>query len=296
MRKFSPLQQEIIRCIVAQPIGSMTNFDLVLKSHFFNDKYNLAFAYGKEKGIEMAILYVKKINDEMKRIHVCKFLEVVSLLKYLKDEGLIYLLFENVTLVKDFFVLIHEDWDSSSLVLNKDGLHLNISDHSVRDINGNEIYTSLALPHEYYNWALQYLNNGVYSTEDLKKLVERNFVTEAEESLQIAHDSLEKTEESLILTKESLEKTKVSLKWTKFAFYISCGAFLVSVIASLISAFSYKWSDSTITSKQFDVMEQRNEKLIKSMRDNTKIICDELDSVNRNVLLKVSQKEHNVGE
>ena len=78
-------------------------------------------------------------------------------------------------------------------VLNKDGVFLDITDWNIRDRFGNILYTPLVLPSEYYDWALQYLQNVIYSTEDLRKLIEREFVTENEEALQIARDSLENT-------------------------------------------------------------------------------------------------------
>ena len=221
-------------------------------------------------GKEQAILLVKKCDEEMMKVRISQFLQVVSLLKHLKNEGLTNLLLDNVTTNDDFLSILHDEWKISSFhgnisVLNKDGVFLDITDWNIRDRFGN---TPLVLPSEYYDWALQYLQNVIYSTEDLRKLIEREFVTENEEALQIARDSLEKTQESLNLTRQSLDVTRQSLRWTKFAFY-------VSVVALLIGAFSYNWSTSTITSDQF------------SINENTANVCDKLDSINKKVSLDV---------
>ena len=251
MEKFNPLEQEVIKWIVNQSIASMTNFDVIICRKFFNNIYKLAFVYGKLSGKEQAILLVKKCDEEMMKVRISQFLQVVSLLKHLKNEGLTNLLLDNVTTNDDFLSILHDEWKISSFhgnisVLNKDGVFLDITDWNIRDRFGNILYTPLVLPSEYYDWALQYLQNVIYSTEDLRKLIEREFVTENEEALQIARDSLEKTQESLNLTRQSLDVTRQSLRWTKFAFY-------VSVVALLIGAFSYNWSTSTITSDQFSI-------------------------------------------
>lgn len=285
MEKFNPLEQEVIKWIVSQPIASMTNFDMVLCRKFFNNTYKLAFIYGKSSGKEQAILLVKKCDEEMMKVCISQFLQVVSLLKHLKNEGFINLLLNKVTANNTFLNILHDEWKISNFngnvsVLNTDGVFLDITDWNIRDGQGNILYTPLTLPSEYYDWALQYLQNVIYSTEDLRILIERKFVTENEEALQIARDSLEKTRESLNLTRDSLNLTRRSLRWTKLAFY-------VSVVALLIGAFSYNWSTSTITSEQFSIIKDGNKKIIESIHENTDNVCDKLDSINNKVSLDV---------
>ena len=108
MEKFNPLEQEVIKWIVNQSIASMTNFDVIICRKFFNNIYKLAFVYGKLSGKEQAILLVKKCDEEMMKVRISQFLQVVSLLKHLKNEGLTNLLLDNVTTNDDFLSILHD--------------------------------------------------------------------------------------------------------------------------------------------------------------------------------------------
>lgn len=283
MRKLSPLEQSVVKWITAQTTSDITNFDIVLREHFFNDTYNMAFLFSctPSQGTS-AILYIEECDEYKSRMNISQFLEVVSFIKYLEESRLIYLLRNEVDEKMKWLTVIHEGWEilepdeDKKSILNTEGLHLDLNDWNIKDNEGKVIYKSILLPKEYSLFGLKYLFTAIYATEELRKLVQRNFITEEEEALQIAQKSLTLTDSSLKLTLESLKSTKESLMWTKCAFGISIGALL-------IGAFSYNWSTSTIQEKQFDIMGDRNQQLIKAIDEHTLELRNRLDSIQKTV-------------
>lgn len=279
MRKLSPLERSIVKLIVAQTSADITKFDIVLRDNFFNATYNMAFLFGFSASQNIpAILYIEECDEYSSRIKISQFLEVVSLIKYLEENRMINILQNEIKIESSYLSIIHQGWNiqnfdkNMNLPLNTDGLYWDHTDYNIKDIDGKVIYKPILLPEEYRNFGLKYLLTAIYSTEELRKIVQRDFLTEEEEALLISQQSLILTQQSLSLTQDALKATKKSLKWTKYAFVVSIGALL-------IGAFSYNWSTSTIQEKQFNIMGDRNLQLIKKIEDQTFEISRRLDSI-----------------
>lgn len=281
MRKLSPLERSIVKWITAQTTSDITHFDIVLREHFFNDTYNMALLFGYHPQEEMpTILYIEECDEYKIRIKISQFLEIVNLIKYLEENRLINLLQSEVVLNKECLCVIRQGWEIKDVdknkksSLNSDGIYLDFNDFNIKNRDGKVLYKPIKLPKEYRFFGLKYLLTPIYATEELRKIVQRDFITEEEEALLIAQKSLTLTDNSLKLTLESLKSTRESLMWTKYAFGVSIGALL-------IGALSYKWSTSTIQEKQFDIMGDRNQELIKAINKHSLELCNRLDSIQK---------------
>lgn len=278
MRKFGPLEKEVIRWIVQQSTSKMTSFDRVLSDKFFNETYKMGFLISNSVTPDIpAILYIKECDEFMARICISQFLEVVSLVKYLEENRLVNVLNVEREKSKVFINLIHKNLNlKDDYTVDDQGTFLDKVDKCIKDSNKSIVYRPIKLSNEYKEFGFKYFLNAIYPTEELRKLVERNFFTEDEEALKIAQNSLELTQNSLTLTRESLDSTRKSLELTKYAFAIS-------VVTLFISAFSYCWSTSTIQEEQFKTMEKWNKQVIESMQINSSMLHEKLDSI-KNIL------------
>ncbi len=183
MRKFNKTEKDFIKLLDKISDESLEFFSYYLQKYYFSNTSNSAlFLFTQQK---KALLFIKKDvfdNMSLRKKEMRNFLEILSLVNYLKQEHLINIIpnpqINNSTLLvmREEFNSINQITLNSNLQLNQHGGHLKFTDFSkIYDSQDNILFEAVNLEEHVYNIIMDLFTGLLFVTEELKVLVKNNF-------------------------------------------------------------------------------------------------------------------------
>ncbi len=184
MRKFNTEEREFLKLLVKISNEEAQFFGYFLQRDLFTKESNTALIIISQK--EEALLYFKKeIFDDLskRKKELLKFIKILYLTEYLKQEGLIDIL-PNKEAKSIPIHFMREDFNNPSnnggiIKLNDDDVHIKSSDFSKILNSKNEvIFEAVKLEKQTYNLIMDNFMGLLFVSEDLIQFVNRGFISE----------------------------------------------------------------------------------------------------------------------
>lgn len=251
MRTISKTGKDIIRLIVKQPEGKLDVLGASLTGRIFGlDKIGVFIR--KEQGSSL-LFPVNPACAENVRRSKRELVSLLSLLTYLEDEGLIFVIDGNMS--DTFFFCDADDPvvgnDGSTQYYNYEKGRIEIENglYKAKDKFGTTLMSGTDSSPVLSSCMNHFLTGEIYATESLRELVANDF----------------KSQDELQYEKE--------LKYTRRGLYISLVALGISMFSNIISIpLSNKFGTSTINSNQFMAIDTTLVKINKGI-DTIKSQC-----------------------
>lgn len=190
MRKYNPREKEFLKLLNKISNQDMEKFTYFLHHQYFTDQQNLAlFLFHERKEV---LLFIKKnvFDDlQLRKIELRNFIEVLSLMGYLKQNRLVDLFHVSedpsttLNVWYSEFGNTRQSEPNSDLILNENGAHLKFPDVSkIYNANNEVVFEAVRLEKHTYQMIndnflgllfvseelKEYVNNGFKSKEDLR--------------------------------------------------------------------------------------------------------------------------------
>ena len=183
MRNYNKREKEFLKLLEEISKDDLEFFSFFLQNKYFVGEGNSALLVIPHQ--TQALLFIKKsIFDDLKlrKAEIKKFLEILSLTEYLKQNRLIDIIpnpqaknFGLHVMYKNFN-LPSQASPASDIILNKDGLHIKITDISKIYNKQNEIlFEAVALEKYTYEIIMNNFMGLLFVSEELNDYVRRGF-------------------------------------------------------------------------------------------------------------------------
>lgn len=273
MSKFNQEQQRLLREIVYYYTHTQKkSYSLCerLKYTYFTSKHGLGLILDmQQKRIYLAVK--KGIKHDITE-ESCKLIGFCNLIKQLERENLLYLFqLEENRRVNDRFLCIQEEWSnyvySSAYRINlKDegSVKLCVGENlSILDSEDDELYELHEINIPYYDLE-RYVDdrNLYYVTSELINLVDNNFKTNSE---------------------LSLEKSVQSIKIAQYSLWITCLSAIVSIIFSICELIKVE-SPIKIEASQFGELIDANNRVTGVLERYNNTMQEIVDNLKNNLL------------
>ena len=183
MRKFNPRERNFLKLLNNISNQDMELFPYFLQHQYFTeDKKTALFLLNKQKE---AFLFIKKdVFDNMKsrKIELINFIEILSLIGYLKQNRLVDLFHvaENssttMSVMYSGFGNIRQEKPDSNLIVSENGFHLKFPDFSkIYDVNNKIKFEAVKLEKHTYEMIQDNLSGLLFVSEELKEFVNNGF-------------------------------------------------------------------------------------------------------------------------
>lgn len=230
MRTISKTGKDIIQLILAQPEGEIDILGAALTGSVFGlDKIGVFLRKEQDSSI---LVPVNSACAENVRRSKREFVSLLSFLKYLEDEGLIFVI-DRSTRDSLFFCdaddpIVGDDGSTQYYTYDKGRIEVEDGIYMAKDRYGSILMLGVSCSPTLSSCMNHFLTGEIYSTESLRVFAEKKI----------------KNLEELQYEKE--------IKYTKKGLYVSLVALGISLLSPIISIpLSNKYSISTINNDQF---------------------------------------------
>jgi hypothetical protein len=184
MRKFNIREKEFLKLLEKISKDDLEFFSFFLQNDYFQNGNNTALFVLPQQ--TEALLFIKKdFFDDLKlRKHeIKKFIEVISLVEYLKQNRLIDLIPNPQSQLPSMHVM-RKDFNSisqstSNIILNQDGAHLKVPDMSkIYNAQNEIIFEAVTLGKYTYDLIIKDFMGLLFVSEELKYFVQKGFKSE----------------------------------------------------------------------------------------------------------------------
>jgi GH25 family lysozyme M1 (1,4-beta-N-acetylmuramidase) len=179
MRAFTEIEKRFIRRLVSMPADGVFSISQLLAQTLFTKRYRRALILQTEARFAVLYIHAEIFKDEnLRKKETALFLDILSLIRYLRDQRYISLFIGTTTRLKPMYfwqdVVTYPVPKKDKVVLNDNGYYT-AHPEFICDKNDRVVYQGILFDTDAYDMMAENLVGSVYISRALRELVQRNF-------------------------------------------------------------------------------------------------------------------------